>query len=303
MFEYFAGRYFVNQGLMTRGKHDEIFARLKVVNANLSNLKPDDHNLLENNHIAFIQLLQNSINEKIGDLAFEYEGVKDEQLISIVRNQQAINTVFFNQLFAEGIIVPDQLSPELEKIRTYYSLNSPGVSRTLREDFDAILSNFVKSDDYFSKEYALIALKYILRFVGTRICFDDSYNTFSYSSERIALQKTVTKDKRYFLGISGDKSVLQRFNDNIANSFAPVKRDTRYSSIFSFLNCISNIFQCLIARETEVLFVDMANIYKFSTIFANENCFVVPLIVEDMKLSIIVGCGSRPNFATISHNI
>lgn len=303
MFEYFVGRYLVNEGLMTRSKHDEIFARLKVVHTNLQKLKPEEQNLLENNQIALIQLLQNSINEKIGDLAFEYEGVKNEQLKTIMRNQQTISAIFFNQLIAENIIANDKLSAELEKFRTYYSLNSPGVSRNLKEDFDAILSKFVLCNDYFAKEYALIALKYILRFVGTRICFDDSYGTFSYSSERIALQKIVTNGKRYFLGISGSKPILQRFNDNIANSFAPIDKNARYGSLFSFLNCISNILQCLIARENEVQLVDAAGIYKYTTIFATENCFVLPLIIEDMKLDIVVGYGTRPNFATISHNI
>lgn len=303
MFEYFTGKYFVNEGLMTKDKCNEIFAQLKVAYANLQKIKPDEHSLLENNHIALIHLLQNTINEKIGDLAFEYEGVKDDQLKNIVRNQQTISTMFFNQLLVEGIIVPERLSAELEKFRTYYSLNSPGVSRNLKEEFDAILSTFVKCGDYYAKEYALIALKYILRFVGTRICFDDSYSAFSYSSERIALQKIVTKEKRYFLGISGNKPVLQRFNDNIANSFTPADKNARYGSLFSFLNCISNILQCLIAKESEVMFVDTANVYKYTTIFATENCFVLPLIIEDMKLDIVVGYGTKPNFATISHNI
>lgn len=303
MIEYFTGRYLMQSGLITKDKLNMLLTWLKNVDSSGKPLNTDDHNILKDNHIAFIQMIQNTVDEKLGDFASEYDGLTDEQMKIMVRKQQSLNTVFFNYLVIEGIVELDHLSGELEKMRNYYALNQPGISRNLKDDFDSILGRFVNASDYYTNEYAMIVMKYILRFVGTRIKFLDSKSIKNYSAERIALQKVVTTEGRYFIGLCGEKLVLQRFNDAIENIFKPMRRDTRYGSLCSFLNCISNIFQCLIAREREVTLVDMANVYKFSTIIINEKCHILPMVVEDMRLDLIIGCGNKPNFATITHNI
>jgi hypothetical protein len=302
MIEYFTGRYLIGAGLMKKEQYNELIAWLRVAASDSTKLGGD--NRLRDNQIAVINLLQNTIDEKLGDLVTEYSGLAQEPMFGMTKKQHVLNTAFFNQLIISGIVTADSLPGVLEKFRGYYGLNLPGISRNLKEDFDSILSTFIHAEDYYANEYAKIALKYILRFVGTRLSFGDSKRVFSFSAERFAVQKVVTTDNRYFLAIGGDKQMMQSFNDGIQSSFNDYTSKSRYSALMPFMNCITNIFQCLMAKERTILYTDSVSIYKYSTIFANDYCSVLSLDVEDiMKLSLVIGCGKRPNFATIAHNI
>lgn len=301
MIEYFAGRYLISAGIITRHKLDELLAWLRVAATDSTKISQDT--LMRDNQVNLIRMLQNTIDEKLGDLASDYSSLTSEQTYSMTKKQHVLNMAFFNQLLVSGALTVDNLSQELEKFRNYYALNLPGISRNLKDDFDSILSSFIHAGDYYANEYAKIALKYIMRFVGTRVSFGEASGVFSFSAERIAIQKVVTADKRYFLGIAGDKKFIQSFNDGIQSSFNSHATDSRYTALIPFLNCITNIFQCLIALEKEVIFQDKVNVYKYSTIFVNDHCDVLTMSVEDMKLSLVIGYGERPNFATISHNI
>ncbi|MDR2532454.1 MAG: hypothetical protein LBC82_06390 [Oscillospiraceae bacterium] len=303
MIDYFAGKYFVQEGLLKSEKLMEIMTRQNVINANFSKLEKDASSFLVENQVMLIKLMQHTIDEKLGDLAFEYGGVDEEKFKFTVRKQEVLNTAFFDQLIVEGIITPDMVAPMLEKMRNYYALNSPGVSRNLKHDFDVILGTHVDTGERYANEYMNIALKYILRFVGTNIKLGKANAVRSYFARRAAIQKVVTDPRRYFLGICGEKTILQNFNDGLENSFANNRKDARYSALCAFLDCISNVFQCLIMTEKNVLLVDHSNVYKFATIASDRQIFVMPLMVRDMSVEIIAGFGDKPNFAVLSHNL
>jgi len=304
MIDYFAGKYFVQEGLMSKDKLTEIMMRQEVVHANYNKIEKDASSFLEENQVMLIKLLQNTIDEKLGDLAFEYGGVDEERFKFTVRKQQLLNTAFFDQLVVEGILTPDGLSPLLENMREYYGLNHPNISRNLKHDFDIILGANVNTGERYTDEYLSIALKYILRFVGTNIKFEKVKPVRSYFAKRAAIQKVVTDPRRYFLGICAEKEVLQRFNDGLDNSFPyQSKNDSRYSALYAFLDCISQVFQCLVTPERNVLLVDNANVYKFVTIASEKQVFVMPLNVRDMQIELITGFGDKPNFAVMSHNL
>lgn len=297
MLKYLAKKYFLRQGLLDAKSAESLLERLK------SAQPLDDGSTLQPNQVAVIKLLQNSIDEKLGDFASEYDSLTEEQLSSMVRKQTETNTEFFSLLVKEGYINGSDLNAELEKLRQYYGLNALGISRNLKEDFDQILSEIISSKDFYANEYARIALKYILRFIGTSIKFGDSAHVENYYAERIILQKLVTSTDRYFIAIASEKASLQSFNDGIDNVFAPDSAESRYGSLFSFINCITNIFHCMVSKEKEVLFADSTNVYKHSTITVNESCYLVPMYIDDMRLDLLVGYGTKPYFSTISHNI
>ncbi|MCL2694632.1 MAG: hypothetical protein FWE60_05965 [Oscillospiraceae bacterium] len=303
MIDYFAGKYFVQEGLLSADKLNEIMTRQNVVHANFKKIEEDASSFLEENQVMLIKLLQNTIDEKLGDLAFEYGGTDGEEFKFAVRKQQVLNTAFFDQMIVEGIITPDMFTGLLERFRNYYSLNSPGISHKLKHDFDVILGANVNTVERYANEFMNIALKYILRFVGTNIKFEKAKPCKSYFARRIALQKVVTDPRRYFLGICGDKEIMQNLNDGIENIFAHKRRDTRYSALCAFLDCISHVFQCLIMTEKNVLLVDSPNVYKFVTITADKQIYAMPVTVRDMPFEIIAGYGDKPNFAVMSHNI
>ncbi|MCL2077874.1 MAG: hypothetical protein FWH08_05640 [Oscillospiraceae bacterium] len=304
MIDYFAGKYFVQEGLMSTEKLKEIMTRQNVINANFVKIADDASSFLGENQMALIKLLQHAIDEKLGDLAFEYGGVDEEQFKFTVRKQEILNTAFFDQLIVEGIITPDMVAHLLEKMRNYYALNSPGVSRRLKHDFDIILGTHINTGENFTNEYMNIALKYILRFVGANIKFGMAKPVRSYFAQRVAIQKVVTDTRRYFLGICGEKSTLHNMNDGMENLFPHTHRkDTRYSALCAFLDCISNVFQCLIMTEKNVLLVDSPIVYKFVTIAADKQIFVLPITVRDIPFELVVGYGDKPNFAVMSHNI
>jgi hypothetical protein len=305
MIDYLAGKYFVQEGLMTRDKLTEIMTRQNVIHENFIKLEKDANSFLEENQIMLIKMVQNTIDEKLGDLAFEYKGVEEEKFKFTVRKQQLLNTAFFDQLIVEGIITPDMVTSLLEKMRNYYGLNHPNISHNLKHDYDIIIGTHVNTGELFVNEYMKIALKYILRFVGTNIKLGISQPMRSYFAKRAAIQKVVTDPRRYFIGICAEKETLQRFNDGIENSFPHHSaRDMRYSALCAFLDCISQVFQCLIMTEKNVLFVDNANVFKFVTIAASEKqIFSMPLTIRDMQVELIAGFGDKPNFAVMSHNL
>jgi hypothetical protein len=304
MIDYFAGKYFVQEGLMSKDKLTEIMQRQEVVHANYNKIEKDASSFLEENQVMLIKMLQNTIDEKLGDLAFEYGGVDEERFKFTVRKQQLLNTAFFDQLIVEGIITPDGLVPLLENMRNYYELNHMGISHNLKHDFDIILSAHVNTGEEYASEYLNIALKYILRFVGANIKFEKPSTVRSYFAKRAAIQKVVTDPRRYFLGICGEKSVLQSFNDGLENSFPyTAHADTRYSALYAFLDCISQIFQCLIMPKKNVILVDNSNIFKFVTIASENQIYTLPIIVRDFKVELIAGFGDKPNFAVMSHNL
>ena len=307
MIDYFVGRYLLNTNIITKDRLHEVMAWLKIEHNSVS--VSEMTALLAENQIAFIALLQNTIDEKLGELASEYGGpaardIEKEQNFVAIRRQHELNTAFFGKLIAEGVVAREALTPTLEKMRKYYALNVPGVSKTFRDEFDSILGMFLTTENYYANQYAIVALNYILRFVGTKVVFDNATEVFSYSAERMMIQKVITKDERYFLGFAGDKTAMQEFNDDRDDgNFASADSNFRYGALLSFINCITNVFQCLIGSEREVILVDSANMYKFSTIFANEHCHVIPLVLKDTKLNLVIGYGTKPNFATISHNV
>ena len=308
MIDYFAGKYFVQENLMSAEKLNEIMTRQGVVHKNFQKLGKEPGSFLEENHIALIKLLQHTIDEKLGDLAFEYGGIDEERFKSTVRKQEILNTAFFDQLIVEGIITPDNVAPLLEKLRNYYSLNTPGISRNLKHDFDIILGARISTGESCVNEYMNIAVKCILRFIGTNIKFGVTApvpdNT--YFAKRAAIQKVVTDPRRYFIGICGEKDILQNINDCLVGNFPHTSNmpgNSRYCALFAFLDCISHIFQCLITPTKNVLLIDSANMFKFVTITAENNIFVLPLTVMDMPFEIITGFGDKPNFAVMSHNL
>ena len=302
MFEYFAGKYFVQSGVLNQNQANSVIKRLMMIEPQAAAWKIDK-GLLKENQVALIQMLQNTISQKLGDLASEYEGFTDAQLNSMVSKQTEISSVFIGLLIKGGWIDESNLTTELDKFRNYYELNRPGISRNLKEDFDSILRDFFNSGDYFANEFATITLKFLLRFIGPSIRFNKSSHVKEYTAQRMIVQKAVTSKERYFIAIAADKISLQNFNDGIESSFASVFPKTRYSSLCSLINCVTNIFQCMIANEKEVLLVDEPCVYKYSTINVNENCYLMSLQIEDTKLGLLVGYGTTPNFSTITHNI
>gem|GEM_PF-1183184 len=305
MIDYFAGKYFVQEGLLKAEKLTEIMTRQNVVHDNYSKIGQDASSFLEENQVMLIKLMQHTIDEKLGDLAFEYGGVDEEKFRFTVKKQEMLNTAFFDQLIVEGIITPDLLAPLLEKMRNYYGLNSPNISHNLKHDFDVILGAHVDTGERFANEYLGIALKYILRFVGTNIKLGKANPVRSYFAKRAAIQKVVTDPRRYFIGICAEKAVLHSFNDGLGNSFTNTNtcKDSRYSALCAFLDCISNVFQCIIMTEKNVLLVDDSSVFKFATIASENKIFVMPLTVWDMNVEIITGFGDKPNFAVMSHNL
>jgi len=303
MIDYFAGKYFVQEGLLKPDKLTEIMTRQEVVRDNFQKLGKDASSFLEENQVMLIKLIQHAIDEKLGDLAFDCGFADEEKFKLVIIKQEILNTAFFDQLIVEGIITPDVVAPLLEKMRNYYALNSPGVSHKLKHDFDIILGTHVDTGERYANEYMGIALKYILRFVGTNIKLDKAKPVRSYFSKRAALQKVVTDPRRYFLGICGEKEILQKFNDGLDKNFSHKRSDTRYSALCSFLDCISNVFQSVIMTEKNVMLVDHSNVYKFATIASLQQIFVMPLTVQDMSVEIIAGFGDKPNFAVLSHNL
>jgi hypothetical protein len=302
MIDYFAGKYFVQEGLLKAEKLMEIMTRQNVVRDNYNAIEKDASSFLEENQVMLIKLMQHTIDEKLGDLAFEYGGVDEEKFKFTVKKQEMLNTAFFDQLIVEGIITPDTLAPLLEKMRNYYGLNSPSISHNLKHDFDVILGAHVDTGEHFANEYMSIALKYILRFVGTNIKLGKANPVRSYFSKRAAIQKVVTDPRRYFIGICAEKEVLQDFNDGLGNSFTRT-RDSRYSALCAFLDCISNVFQCLTMTKKNVLLVDESAVYKYATIASEQKIYVMPLTVRDLNVEIIAGFGDKPNFAVLSHNM
>jgi hypothetical protein len=303
MIDYFAGKYFVQEGLLKAEKLTEIMTRQNVVRDNYSTLEKDASSFLEENQVMLIKLMQHTIDEKLGDLAFEYGGVDEEKFKFTVKKQEMLNTAFFDQLIVEGIITPDLLAPLLEKMRNYYSLNSPNISHNLKHDFDVILGAHVDTGERFANGYLSIALKYILRFVGTNIKLGKANPVRSYFAKRAAIQKVVTDPRRYFIGICADKEVLQSFNDGIEHSFSHTHINSRYSALCAFLDCISNVFQCHIMTEKNTLLVDESAVFKYATIASEKQIYVMPLTVRDMSVEIIAGFGDKPNFAVVSHNL
>jgi hypothetical protein len=304
MIDYFAGKYFVQEGLLKAEKLTEIMTRQNVVHDNYNKLEKDASSFLEENQVMLIKLMQHTIDEKLGDLAFEYGGVDEERFKFTVKKQEMLNTAFFDQLIVEGIITPDLLAPLLEKMRNYYGLNSPNISHHLKHDFDVILGAHVNTGERYANEYMSIALKYILRFVGTNIKLGKANPVRSYFAKRAAIQKVVTDPRRYFIGVCGDKKILQSFNDGLGNSFSNSnKKDARYGALCAFLGCISNVFQCLTMTEKNVLLVDDSAVFKFATIASENKIYVMPLTVRDMNVEIIAGFGDKPNFAVVSHNL
>jgi hypothetical protein len=303
MIDYFAGKYFVQEGLLKNDKLTEIMTRQNVVRNNFNKLGEDTSSFLCENQVMLIKLIQHAIDEKLGDLAFDCGFADEEKFKFSVRKQEILNTAFFDQLIVEGIITPDVVTALLENMRNYYALNSPGISHKLKHDFDVILGAHVNTGEQNANEYMSIALKYILRFVGTNIKMDKVNPVRSYFAKRAAIQKVVTDPRRYFLGICGEKEVLQSFNDGLENNFAHNREDTRYSALCSFLDCISNVFQSLIMTDKNVLLVDISNVYKFATIASQGQIFTMPLTVQDMSIEIIAGFGDKPNFAVLSHNL
>ncbi|MDR0196789.1 MAG: hypothetical protein LBI36_01020, partial [Oscillospiraceae bacterium] len=213
------------------------------------------------------------------------------------------NFLFFKWLAKEKIVEANDLTARLRAFETYYSLGTDGVSRGFCDDVEMVFSSFADSRDYFANQYMTILLKHILRFVSEKISFSPGTGVFSHSAERMAVQKVVTSDKRYFIGICGEKPVLQRLNDSLAGSFASGGYDGRYDSLRTFLNCVSCIFQSVTEKEKDIYFTDSPYVYKFSTVSANESCFLLPVTAGDIRLDLIVGFGVKPNFAVISHNI
>ncbi|MCL2019048.1 MAG: hypothetical protein FWG70_04740 [Oscillospiraceae bacterium] len=303
MIDYFAGKYFVQEGLLKADKLTEIMTRQEVVHTNFNKLEGEASSFLEEKQVMLIKLIQHTIDEKLGNLAFEYSGADEEKFKFTVRKQEILNTAFFDQLIVEGIITPDMVAPLLEKMRNYYGLNSPNISHHLKHDFDIILGAHINTGEVLANEYMNIALKYILRFVGTNIKLSKAKPERSYFAKRVALQKVVTEPRRYFLGICAEKEVLQNFNDGLENSFPRFRKDTRYCALCAFLDCISNVFQSLIMTEKNVLLVDNATVYKFATIASDKQIFVIPLTVRDMSIELITGFGDKPNFAVLSHNL
>lgn len=303
MIDYFAGKYFAQEGIINAKTLDEIMTRQGVVHKNFKKLGENPSSFLDEKQITFIKLLQHNIDEKLSDLAFEYGGIDEERLKSTVKKQEILNTAFFDQLIIEGIITPEKIIPLLEKMQSYYSLGKPGISRNLKHDFDIILGGLINTGESFNNIYINIAVKYILRFIGANIKFGKTDKSGSYIARRAAIQKVVTDPRRYFLGLCGEKEVLQSLNDCLALSFPHSPNSTRYCALFAFLDCISNIFQCLIMNEKNVLLVDDPDMYKYVTVTSGQDIYTLQLTVMDMPFEIITGHGDKPNFAVISHNL
>ncbi|MCL2633885.1 MAG: hypothetical protein FWD34_05150 [Oscillospiraceae bacterium] len=255
--------------------------------------------------ISELYRLNKVVNRKLFELIAEYDPVSGNDAPQDIDCEP--NLMFFKGLTHENILSLDLLMNELELFDKHYSLDKDNCSKAFVDDIEAVFAWFINSKDYFANQYMIILLKYLLRFVSADINFSQSTNIFSYSAERMAIQKVVTGDTRYFIGICGEKAVLQELNDSLKNSFAPGEQNyighNRYDSLLTLINCVSCIFQSLIEKEKEINMVDNPVVYKYSTVSANENCSLLPVTVGEVHLDLLVGFGYRPNFANISHNI
>ncbi|MDR0223242.1 MAG: hypothetical protein LBI38_06915 [Oscillospiraceae bacterium] len=298
MFEYLFGRYLINTGKITPEKLSGLIDCSNAESLIRENARGEE------GFYAEIERLDAVLNSKLSELIAEYDARAGAVNPKEGRSgSYAPNYLFFKRLIREKVIPADRLDGELREFEKHYSLGEDGVSRVFGDDTEMVFASFIDSRDYFANQYMAILLKHILRFVGAGIRFSPGSGVFSYSAERMAVQKVVAGDERYFIGICGDKPTLQKLNDSLARDFAAGGYDGRYDSLRTFLNCVSCIFQSVIEKEKSIYLLDSPFVYKFSTVSANESCFLLPVTVGDTRLDLLIGFGIKPNFATISHNI
>jgi len=300
MFEYLFGRYLMNSKRLTKEKLSGLIERSKLeIVIGRHGFDPNSDAYGEISRLGVI------VNRKLSELiaSCNPSDRKDDEFTEAGKNYVP-NFLFFKGLTRENVISPDDITGELKQFEKHYALDKDGVSKAFETDAEAVLAMFVNSGDYFANQYMTIMLKHILRFVGSNLKFSNSAGVFSYSAERFAAQKVVTAGARYFIGIGAGKSELQRLNDLLADDFASAGQHWHYDNLLSFFNSVSCMFQSLIEKEREIIFVDSPMVYKYSTVSADGQCFMLPLTFgETTRFDLLVGFGEKPNFAKISHNI
>jgi len=295
MFHYLFGRYLTNAKRLTPEKLSGLIerSRLEIIigRRGFEEGSPEYDGILKAGE---------AVNRKLSELIAAYDTSSAPQNASL---RYTPNYLFFKGLIRENIIPADGLTDELALFTKYYALDKDGVSKNFETDAEAIFASFVNSGDYFANQYMTVMIKHILRFVGANVNFSQSSVVFSYSAERMAVQKVVTGSGRYFIGIGAEKAAMIRLNGELADDYAGGQQ-RHYDNLLSCFNSVSCMFQSMIEREKEIMFVDSPTVYKFSTVSVDEQCFMLPITVdEDLRLDLLVGFGEKPNFAKISHNI
>ena len=298
MFEYLFGKYLMNSGRLTQEKLAELIDWSKAEEA----LSDSTEAFIDNSQE--VERINTLILKKLSELTAEYDPVANVAAKTVIPEHQP-NLLFFKGLMRKNIIPKEAMGDELIAFTKYYFLEKEGFSKKFSDDAESVFASFVNSHDYFANQYMTILLKYIMRFVNAKIDFSPSSGVFSHFAERLAIQKVVAGDTRYFIGIGGEKITLQKLNDLLKPNFTAGGHgnNPRYDNLLTFLNCASCIFQSVIEKEKEIQLVDSPFIYKFSTVSANESCSLLPVSVGEFKLDLLIGFGYRPNFAKISHNI
>jgi len=295
MFEYLFGRYLTNSKRLTPEKLSGLIERSKL--EIIIGRRGFDR---ESAEFAEITRLAGCVNRKLSELIIGEPEIADNGQV----RRYTPNFLFFKGLTREKIIESGNLLNELDLFEKRYALDKPGVSKAFETDAEAVLASFVNTGDFYANQYMTILVKHILRFVGANVSFAPSSGVFSYSAERMAAQKIITGGGRYFIGIGAEKRELLRLNAELADDFASGGQHWHYDNLLSCLNSVSCMFQSMIEREREILFLDSPAVYKYGTVSVDEQCFLLPITADDdLRLDLLVGFGEKPNFAKISHNI
>lgn len=293
MFEEFFGNYLVEVGKISDEQFDSIKEIMKSTRVKLGLIAVTE-NLLTSAQSDEINRLQAIMDKRFGDIAVEKDYLTDEQVAHLLSLQGNAYLQFIQVLTENEYMTMEDIEAALKQYQTSKNLSDEDIVALKSNDVDNITSVFLKSDNNFATDLMSLAVRNVIRFISTSVCFDKLETVDSLPYEHLATQ-AVNGDHSILLAFSGDDtSLLSIANPYAKEEFENIDADS-FDAVCEFINCINGLYASAlneqnidIDMEPPLFFdngkVSSSKIYILPMKISGKNVNLISIIDTDYKL-------------------
>lgn len=287
-------KYLLDKGMISEDQALLLADELTKVRAKLGLIAVHE-GLMTEYQADTVNMLQATMDKKFGDLAVEKGFLTNNQVQELLRKQGDPYLSVAQALENLGIMHLNDLNFLMKRYQAENELSASSIELLKTDDIERIVPIFMPADADEYKEFAILAIKTIMRLVDNDLFLKRAYMTEDLSVNRASLQ-FIDGDPCMSIAICGDDDNMLEAARIFGQEDFPCVNMDALDALAEMINCISGLH----ASEVSLRRIHM-ELYPpdFSDNIAGITGYkmlVFPMKLKDQDVNLVICVGEKLEF-------
>lgn len=286
MFSQYFGEYLMTNNQITYKQFDSCMKYMDTHRVKLGLIAVSE-GLLSQKQADEINLLQTQQDKRFGDLAVEKGYLTEADVLHLLRMQGNPYLIFIQALEENNIMVKEDAEVLLNSFQKEYHFTNTQMQALKSGNIDEIIPIFIADLDERYTDFISLAIRNVIRFVSTKIRFEEISKVSTYHAKHIALQRTEGDFNGMLAFASDNHSLTLLANGYAKENYNEVNEDVMDASC-EFINCINGLFASKLAEQNVNIDMLPPENYTDHTITGEPGFYVLPLYICGEQVDLLV---------------